>query len=165
MIAWYIHLMACTFYPMGLNSFIIYIFFFSKILLQYTCLLLFFVYNRLSNLSVILWLSPSMVIGLQMSVYAEHLLHLSVRSLLRVPHLLWHGTSVHTVFSEGPDPTSHVWIRTRNVRIIRSLHRRANHIFTNLLPSIFSSHRCRCSNHHAKRATFKATMHKSKDFL
>jgi hypothetical protein len=91
-----------------------------------------------------------MVIRLQISAYADHLLRLSVRVLLRVPHLLQHWISVYTVFS--------TWIRTRNVRIIRSLHRRANHIFTNLLLSIFSSHMCRCSNHHTKRATYYCTI-------
>jgi hypothetical protein len=37
----------------------------KKILLQYTCLLYLFVYNRQSNFSVTRWLSPSLVTGLQ----------------------------------------------------------------------------------------------------
>jgi hypothetical protein len=38
-----------------------------------------------------------------------------------VPHLLRHGTSVYTVSSERPAPTSHSGIRTPDARIIRSL--------------------------------------------
>jgi hypothetical protein len=33
-----------------------------------------------------------------------------------VPHLLRQGTSIYTVLSDGPVPTSHNGIRTRNLR-------------------------------------------------
>jgi hypothetical protein len=42
-------------------------------------------------------------------------------------HLLRHGTSVYTVSSEGPAPTSHSGIRTGDARIIRSLRLRSDH--------------------------------------
>jgi hypothetical protein len=41
-------------------------------------------------------------------------------------HLLRHGASVYSVSSKGPTPTSHSGIRTRNIRIIRSLCVRSN---------------------------------------
>jgi hypothetical protein len=41
-----------------------------------------------------------------------------------VSHLLQQGTSVYTVSSERPVPTTHSGIRTCDARIIRSLHRR-----------------------------------------
>jgi hypothetical protein len=48
-----------------------------------------------------------------------------------VPHLLRHGTSVYTVSSERPVPTSHSGIRTPDAMIIRSLHPTLNE-FLNL---------------------------------
>jgi hypothetical protein len=47
-----------------------------------------------------------------------------------VPHLLRHGISVYTVSSEKPAPMSHSRIRTRDVRVIRSLRRRTNRCVT-----------------------------------
>jgi hypothetical protein len=43
---------------------------------------------------------------------------------------LRHGTSVYTVSSQGPAPTSHSWIRTGNARITRFMRLHSNHCTT-----------------------------------
>jgi hypothetical protein len=48
------------------------------------------------------------------------------RGFFIVPHLLQHGTSLYTVSSERPEPTSHSGIWTCDARITRFLRLRSN---------------------------------------
>jgi hypothetical protein len=74
-----------------------------------------FVNSHTSNFSAILRLSPFAAnVGMQWG-------------FIYVPKLLRHGTTVYTVSSKGPVPTSHSGIQTCDVRIFKSLRRRSNH--------------------------------------
>jgi hypothetical protein len=74
-----------------------------------------FVYSRLSNFSAITG-DRAANLGLCSALWA-----FEQGWIFIVPHLLRHGTSVYTVSSERPAPTSHCGIRSPDSRIIRSL--------------------------------------------
>jgi hypothetical protein len=96
--------------------------------LMYDSLVLFvvclFVHILTSNFSAIWWLLPLPAANLDLCLARTDF---SSEDFFYMPHLLQHETSVYTVSSERLTPTSHSGIRTRNIRIIRSLYHRSNH--------------------------------------
>jgi hypothetical protein len=139
--------MGSTFYPIGLNfmlSIPYNISLFLNILLQYTCLLFLFVYNRLGNLSVILWLSPSLVTGLHIKSYVDHLLFLAVRVLLRPTPVVTQDFGLYGLIRRtGP----HVPHMDSNPR---------GEDDQNFMPSLYP-HQIRSSNHRSTLATYYCT--------
>jgi hypothetical protein len=108
-------------------------------------LLFLFVYNRLSNLSLIRWLSPSLVTGLQTKAYADHLLLLAVKALLRATPAAIQDFGLYGLIRRtGP-----------HVLHMDSNPRRKDHQIVALTTSLVT---CRCSNHRATLATCYSTI-------
>jgi hypothetical protein len=86
--------------------------------------LLFVVYSRLSNFfsyPAVFTITGDRVTNLHLCLA---LAAFSSEGSFSCQHLLRLGTSVYKVSSEGPAPMSHSGIRTRDSRIIKSLHLR-----------------------------------------